>query len=100
VPEGVTKIGVSAFQGCEALAEVTLPDSLTAICTLAFADCPALTRLELPDHITTLPASAFRGCENLTLAVTYGSETHEACKAAGLTVTYLEPEDPLSWLHD
>ena len=58
------------FEGCERLAEVTLPSALTAIGTRAFAGCNALTSLEFPSVLTSIGAEAFgkSGLETVDLA--------------------------------
>ena len=42
IPEGVTEIGVGAFQRCLSLADITIPDSVTKIGSAAFAGCQSL----------------------------------------------------------
>ena len=42
LPEGLTRIGYSAFRGCSALTRVTLPNSLTTVIDCAFAECPSI----------------------------------------------------------
>ena len=39
IPEGITRIGNNAFQGCTALCDVTIPQSVEYIGRDAFADC-------------------------------------------------------------
>ena len=92
VPEGVTSIGDSAFNGCHGLTSITLPSSLEAIrdyafyycsrlsgeldlgnCTSltsigssAFRYCTGLTSITLPSSLTSIGSSAFRTCTSLT----------------------------------
>ena len=42
LPEGLTTIGNSAFEGCSNLTSVTIPDSVTTIGSSAFRDCSRL----------------------------------------------------------
>jgi len=42
IPEGVTKIGDSAFEDCKNLTSVTIPESVTEIGERAFLSCPKL----------------------------------------------------------
>lgn len=58
IPEGVTELGVSAFEGCTNLQAVTLPHSLTALPKWAFYNCHELSKLEGLDHITALGEAA------------------------------------------
>ena len=47
---GVTKIGSSAFQDCDALTSVALPDTVEDIGTDAFYGCDKLSSVTLPDN--------------------------------------------------
>jgi hypothetical protein len=47
VPEGVTRIGESAFAECKSLASISLPESLTAIGDEAFIGCGSLAAISL-----------------------------------------------------
>ena len=69
VPEGVTKIGKSAFQYCRFLENVRLPNSLLSIKDSAFYGCNKLTNIEIPNSVTTIGDSAFGYCHNLTSIV-------------------------------
>ena len=44
VPEGITSIGDSAFEGCDALVSIGLPSSLTSIGKSLQASPPSATR--------------------------------------------------------
>lgn len=66
IPEGVTKIGESAFQYCYSLEDVKLPNSLLSIGSFAFRGCNNLTSIEIPNSVTTIGKYAFSGCRNLT----------------------------------
>ncbi|GEM_PF-5055117 len=46
IGEGVTQIGLHAFEGCGRLSRVQLPSSLTRIHAYAFKDCASLKELE------------------------------------------------------
>ena len=81
-------IGDSAFNGCKALEQVTIPSSVTTLgsgafiyCTnlshvqvqeglgiigdYAFSGCKALEQVTIPSSVTTLGNNAFNGCTNL-----------------------------------
>src|SRR5436190_20048474 len=45
IPNGVTNIGVAAFQDCTSLSTVTIPDSVTNIGRDAFLGCVSLTNI-------------------------------------------------------
>ena len=49
IPEGVTRIGNSAFSHCDALTGVSIPKSLTSIGEYAFNECEALTAVYITD---------------------------------------------------
>ena len=73
LPEGVTKIGESAFQGCDSLTSVTIPDSVTEIGSYAFEGCSLLTTIKIPNNVTTIGEAAFK-CKSLAY-VTIPRET-------------------------
>jgi uncharacterized repeat protein (TIGR02543 family) len=64
--EGVTSIGVMAFNGCSSLKSVTIPQSVTSIGQLAFYGCSSLTSVTIPAGVTSIGESAFSGCSSLT----------------------------------
>lgn len=59
IPDGMTYIGVSAFEGCTSLSSVGIPDSVITISASAFEGCTALTSIQIPDGITYIGSSAF-----------------------------------------
>ena len=61
---GVSKIGVSAFEGCGVLATVTLGDSVDEISNKAFYGAYKLTNLDL-GVVETIGDYAFYKCESL-----------------------------------
>ena len=71
IPNGVTEINESAFNGRGDLTSVTFPDSLQVIGDYAFSDCVSLTSITIPDSVTTIGFGAFSGCANVT-AITLG----------------------------
>ena len=66
LPQGVTVLGPSAFNGCSDLTDINLPEGVTTIGNLAFRDCSSLTSITLPDGVTSIGVSAFNGCSSLT----------------------------------
>ena len=64
IPEGVTKIGYGAFNGCKAISNISLPNSLTYIDDGAFADSIGETdtpvSIVIPSGVTKIGARAFK----------------------------------------
>jgi len=66
IPDSVTSIGISAFCFCSSLTSVTIPDSVTSIGDGAFGYCSSLTSVTIPDSVTSIGDGAFYGCSSLT----------------------------------
>ena len=66
IPKGVTKIGEGAFRECTNLVSVTIPSSVTVIDTRAFYMCTNLTNVTIPDGVTNIFSYAFSYCTSLT----------------------------------
>ena len=62
----VTSIGASAFNGCSGLTSVTFSNSVTSIGSSAFTNCSGLTSVTIPNSVTSIGSSAFYGCCSLT----------------------------------
>ena len=66
IPNSVTSIGESAFQGCRDLTSITIPNSVTSIGGSAFSFCTGLTSITIPNSVTSIGYAAFSGCSGLT----------------------------------
>lgn len=65
LPEGITSIESSLFEGCTFLSEFTIPASVTEIEASAFEGCSALSEIKIPAKVTKIGASAFKDCTSL-----------------------------------
>ena len=65
IPDSVTNIGDSAFEGCTGLKSVTIPDSVTSIDHHAFSSCDGLTSVTIGSGVRSIGDSAFEGCTSL-----------------------------------
>ena len=66
IPDGMTSIGRSAFDGCSGLTSVTIPNSVTSIEVGAFRNCRGLTSVTIPNSLTSIGYEVFYGCSGLT----------------------------------
>ena len=86
LPDGLTKIGDSAFSECQRLESITIPDKVTTIgygINGMFYNCYSLQTVILGNGVTSLGESAFWGCKNLTNLVIPGSVTNIGYNAFG-----------------
>ena len=65
LPEGLTSIGVGAFEGCCYLMKVEIPEGVTRIGAGAFYECSSITKLTIPDSVTSIEDYAFYFCNGL-----------------------------------
>ncbi|MDE6535535.1 MAG: leucine-rich repeat domain-containing protein [Muribaculaceae bacterium] len=65
VYDGITTIGPSLFEGCNALKTISFPASVVSIGNKAFADCSSLNSIELPSSLSAIDEAAFLGCSAL-----------------------------------
>ncbi len=65
IPDSVTEIRDSAFEGCKDLNAVTIPKSVKAIGSSVFANCESLTDITIPDGVKKVEASVFFNCKSL-----------------------------------
>ena len=68
IPNTVTSIGTSAFEGATALETVTFAaeSALTSIANNAFAGATSLSSITIPNGVTSIGSSAFKGATALT----------------------------------
>lgn len=65
IPEGVTRIGEKAFQGCSTLQIVVIPEGVTGIGSAAFSECSSLQSVIIPEGVTEIMEDTFKGCNIL-----------------------------------
>ena len=73
---GVKSIGGDAFAACYVLASVSIPDGVEVINHRAFSLCMAIKSIVLPDSVKKIGNSAFYQCDSLeSLTIGKGVET-------------------------
>ncbi len=72
IPESVTTIGDSAFEGVIHLTSIDIPDNVTTLEESAFMECYNLQTLTIGNGVETIGEGAFAACFALT-SVTLGS---------------------------
>lgn len=65
IPNGITRIGSGAFDGCNKLTSIDIPNSVTSIGDGAFFECEELTNITIPNGVTTIGPSTFEYCGKL-----------------------------------
>ena len=65
IPDGITVIGESAFQGMNNIETVYIPEGAELISEGAFSGCKNLHTVHIPDSIETIDREAFNGCVGL-----------------------------------
>jgi len=66
IPDGVTSIGNSAFQGASGLTSITIPTSVTSIGASAFQGATSLTSISIPNSVSSIGSNAFQDATGLT----------------------------------
>jgi hypothetical protein len=75
IGRGVPSLGAGSFRDCGSLREVILSDGLRTIDTRVFYNCTSLTALALPDSLYSIEETAFYNCPALTTVVLPASLT-------------------------
>lgn len=65
IADGVTKIGLFAFEYCKNLTEIKIPASVAEIDWYAFLGCENLPEIKIPASVTYIGDSAFALCASL-----------------------------------
>ena len=64
IQNGITGIGIRAFEGCSNMEKILIPDSVAYIGAYAFENCKKLKIINIPSGISSL-LGTFHNCENL-----------------------------------
>lgn len=73
IQNGVTSIGIGAFEDMGTVSEVILPDSLRVICDSAFARCTSLESIDLPEGLLSIQGAFIEsGLRSVTIPGTVG----------------------------
>lgn len=65
IPDSVTSIGTTAFEGCVSLKHIVIPNSVTHFGDKVFWLCDALTSVTLPSGMKSITDGLFKGCTSL-----------------------------------
>ncbi len=80
IPDPVTEIGEEAFSGCSDLVSIRLPAGLSAVEELTFSGCQKLPEIRIPDRVRRIGALAFRGCQEMaTVSLPSGISDMDPC---------------------
>ena len=100
IPDGVTKIGFSAFNSCRDLTSIIMPNTVISIENYAF-DNTGITSITIPNSVTSIGSDAFEYCSYLTSVVIPNSVTTiygEAFYGCHSATIYCESnEKPTGW---
>ena len=91
IPDSVTSIGYSAFEGCNSLTAIEIPNSVISIKADAFSDCSSLKSIEIPETVTRIMYGVVSGCNNLkSIKVAENNKVYDSrdnCNAIIMTET-------------
>lgn len=74
IPDGITEIKSTAFQGRKNLNSVTIPDGITEIKSATFYECEKLNSITITSNVKSICNFAFYKCTNLTDVYYIGTE--------------------------
>lgn len=92
IPDSVTRIGESAFEGTS-ISNVKFPSSVLTIGERAFLGCRDLTHIEWSDNLSVIESDAFCDCDGIT-SLWFPQSLTEICNDAfcdcdGITSLYI-----------
>ena len=80
----ISRIGDSAFDGCNDLSEIIFNTNIVEIGESAFRNCSNLKRIDIPEKVTKLGIQVFERCDNLTSISIQGKVTEIGANAFSL----------------
>ena len=92
------QVGEQAFDGCTKLTKISLGEGITEIAFRAFADCSGVTELTVPKSVTVIGEDAFSGCSAIKTALLLSTDfsvddsAFAGCDSL-LTVFYMGSEE-------
>ncbi|MBR4033568.1 MAG: leucine-rich repeat domain-containing protein, partial [Clostridia bacterium] len=96
IPENVSNIGSSAFEGCSKITSVNIPKNVSSIGSSAFKGCSSLESVSISDGVKSIGSSAFAGCsklENISLPESLEKIEDNAFKNCILIIVITIPEN-------
>ena len=66
LPEGITSLPDSLFEGCSSLVNVNIPSTVKTVGSKLFLDCSSLEQVVLPEGLEEISDHMFYQCSNLT----------------------------------
>lgn len=90
VPEGITQIPASFFEGNAEILQIILPNSVTEIGDYAFRNCTGLTSVSFGSGLAHIGYRAFEGCTGL-------QEVHTPSVTAWLHISFGQDGNPLRY---
>lgn len=76
-PETLNFIGLSAFQNCFSLTEVSIPNSITSMDDGIFSYCQNLVKANIPEELSVLPSETFYNCDLREITIPSSLKTIE-----------------------
>lgn len=65
IPPSVVTIGVSAYEGCSYMKDVSIPNTVKSIEDSAFKWCSEISNIIIPNSISIISSNCFESCLNL-----------------------------------
>lgn len=81
LPDGLQRIGESAFENCSGLKTINIPDSVKIIGKNAFRGCKEIEKIVIPNKVKIIEDNTFSGCKKL-VNVHLSEKTEEIGRSA------------------